>query len=196
MSSHHFVKEGQEPALLILEAVSFEVTSPLLEWAPQVIVHENALDSVLQWGIKIDTVIASGTNRIDLRDKLIMQAPVKILESDADHTLETVMYYLITTRQAGVTITHTDASACFSALAPFVGKLNITLLTRSQKWSAVVSVSFRKWMPAGHILHLYSQSTVEASGFAKSGDHYIVLHDGMINLSSDQPFWVGETTQT
>ena len=43
MSSHHFVKEGQEPALLIMDALSLALIEPLLEWAPQVIVCENAL---------------------------------------------------------------------------------------------------------------------------------------------------------
>ena len=56
MSSHHFVKEDQEPALIIADAsaVSFEKIQELLEWSPTVIVMESSLEMVLSWGIKMD----------------------------------------------------------------------------------------------------------------------------------------------
>jgi len=60
MSSHHFVKEQQEPALLILDtSVSYETMSPLLEWSPTVLVTELAIDAVLSWGIKVDVILAT-----------------------------------------------------------------------------------------------------------------------------------------
>ena len=195
MSSHHFVKDGQEPALLIVDAISFDVAAPLMEWVPLVIVHQNALDGVLQWGIKIDAVITSTHNQSDVLNKTIVQAPVKILTSDVDSWLKTVMDYFTTIRQSGVTIVLSDAFAWFPVLDPFVGKFNITLLTESQKWSAIASGSFRKWLPAGHILLIHSQSPVETPGLTRSGDRYTVLSDGVIILTSGRPFWVGEPLQ-
>ena len=61
MSSHHFVKEQQEPAVFILDAehIHLDRISGLLEWVPTILVSEKALDRVLSWGIKIDVILAS-----------------------------------------------------------------------------------------------------------------------------------------
>ena len=46
MSSHHFVKEQQEPAVFILEVegISFETVAPLLEWSPTLLVAQEAVE--------------------------------------------------------------------------------------------------------------------------------------------------------
>ncbi len=61
MSSHHFVKEQQEPALLILETEGFDVDriSPLLEWVPTVLVSQNVVETVISWGVKVDVILSS-----------------------------------------------------------------------------------------------------------------------------------------
>lgn len=61
MSSHHFVKEQQEPALLLLDTaqLSYEQIAPLLEWVPTVLVAEPMVERVLSWGIKIDVILAT-----------------------------------------------------------------------------------------------------------------------------------------
>lgn len=59
MSSHHFVKDKQEPALIIANGAdcSNELLNQLLEWNPFVLVLDGALDRVLMKGIKVDAVI-------------------------------------------------------------------------------------------------------------------------------------------
>src|SRR5690606_13901028 len=75
MSSHHFVKEGQEPALLILDEVDSSLVQPLLEWSPLVIVAEAAVHHVLAWGIKIDVLLASDEGIDELKIAMRDQAP-------------------------------------------------------------------------------------------------------------------------
>ena len=60
MSSHHIVKDKQEPALIIAngEECSQELMGQLLEWQPTVMVLDGALDRVLPLGIKVDIVLA------------------------------------------------------------------------------------------------------------------------------------------
>ena len=49
MSSHHIVRDDQEPALIIAngEACSMELLNQLLEWNPLVIVLDSAITRVL-----------------------------------------------------------------------------------------------------------------------------------------------------
>ncbi len=63
MSSHHFVKEQQEPAVFILNpsGINFESVASLLEWSPTLLVDQESVDLVLSWGIKIDVVLATSS---------------------------------------------------------------------------------------------------------------------------------------
>jgi thiamine pyrophosphokinase len=59
MSSHHIVREGQEPALIIANGLpcSNELLSQLLEWSPHIVVLDGALNKVLDLGVKFDVVL-------------------------------------------------------------------------------------------------------------------------------------------
>lgn len=61
MSSHHTVRDEQEPALVLAElaGVDYEQVGELLEWGPTVLVFVPALAQVLAWGIKADHVLGT-----------------------------------------------------------------------------------------------------------------------------------------
>src|SRR6186997_3323184 len=94
MSSHHFVKEGQEPALFILDNIPFHHAESLLEWVPLVMVADRALEIVLQWGIKIDIVLQDQYSFEVLEDLVQDQGPIQILISDRHHIVKTGLQYL------------------------------------------------------------------------------------------------------
>ena len=59
MSSHHFVKENQEPALIIdrLTAFPFSKLEDLLEWAPKVICLPSVLPQAISYQFKVDVIM-------------------------------------------------------------------------------------------------------------------------------------------
>ena len=59
MSSHHIVRDDQEPALIIANGASCseELMGQLLEWSPLVIVLDSAIERVLELGIKVDVLL-------------------------------------------------------------------------------------------------------------------------------------------
>lgn len=59
MSSHHYVKEGQEPALVIANgaACSYDILTSLMEWCPYIVVLDGAYERVSALQIKPDVVI-------------------------------------------------------------------------------------------------------------------------------------------
>lgn len=59
MSSHHIIREGQEPAMIIANgaACSNELLGQLLEWSPYVVVLDGAIKRVAELGIKIDVLL-------------------------------------------------------------------------------------------------------------------------------------------
>jgi thiamine pyrophosphokinase len=59
MSSHHVVREKQEPALIIANGAScsWETLGQMLEWSPYVMVLDGAVSRVLEMGIHFDAVL-------------------------------------------------------------------------------------------------------------------------------------------
>jgi thiamine pyrophosphokinase len=82
MSSHHIVKDKQEPALLIAngEACAVEILHQLLEWSPFVVVLDGAIDRVLELGIKIDLFCGDfDSHDISLENLKKVQYPIEII---------------------------------------------------------------------------------------------------------------------
>ena len=99
MSSHHIVRDDQEPALIIANGASCseELIGQLLEWSPLVIVLDSAIDRVIKLGIKIDVLLGDFDRDFDASYYLEKQYPLEIVHTpDQDKTdLDKAFDYLI-----------------------------------------------------------------------------------------------------
>ncbi|WP_064197428.1 MULTISPECIES: thiamine diphosphokinase [Emticicia] len=99
MSSHHIVREKQEPALIIAngESCSVELLGQLLEWSPFVVVLDNAIHRVISLGIKVDVLLGDFDRDINLQEIEQSQYPIEIVYTpDQDKTdLEKAFDFLI-----------------------------------------------------------------------------------------------------
>jgi len=197
MSSHHFVKEGQEPALFILEPISFQVASPLLEWAPLVLVSENVLDDVLRWGIKIDVVLAVDSRVETLTQNLFEQVPIKILSYGPTETaMMKGLDFLIDRKQSGVNIMTVVLDDLFVQTEKFLDQLQISLLDETWKWSAVSRCDFEKWFPKSTTLRVrksFGLQSIQCQGLMAKRDFFESTADGIVVIRSNQLFWVAES---
>jgi thiamine pyrophosphokinase len=99
MSSHHIVRDDQEPALIIANGASCseELLGQLLEWSPFIIVLDSAMDRVLELGIKVDVLLGDFDRGFDPEYYKDKQFPLEIIHRpDQDKTdLEKAFDYLI-----------------------------------------------------------------------------------------------------
>ena len=99
MSSHHIVRDDQEPALIIANgaACSEELLGKLLEWSPLVIVLDSAIERVLELGIKVDVLLGDFDRGFDPEYYKDKQFPLEIVYApDQNKTdLEKAFDYLI-----------------------------------------------------------------------------------------------------
>lgn len=81
MSSHHIVREKQEPALIIAngEACSEELLGQLLEWSPFIVVLDHAIYRVLDLGIKVDVWMGDFDQEHDFEQIRAQQEPIEII---------------------------------------------------------------------------------------------------------------------
>lgn len=196
MSSHHFVKEGQEPALLIVDPFSFELAQPLFEWAPLVMVADAALDAVLQWGIKIDVILAASSQVESIKQKVLEQMPVEFaVYNPAGHALQTGINFLTDRHQLAINVMAKSDLSVFTLLQGLSPRLTLTLLSADLKWSFIRAGVYKKWFPAqahfktkslyGHALSVQGAHLVEHDGYSATAS-------GQVVIQSDASFWVGE----
>ena len=157
MSSHHIVRDDQEPALIIANgaACSMELMGQLLEWSPLVIVLDSAIERVIELGIKVDVLLGDFDRGFDAEAYRDLQYPLEIVHTpDQDKTdLEKAFDYLIerkipasnviwaTGRRADHTITN------ITNIVRYRDLLRIVILDDHSK-VFLLPQKFEKWYPA------------------------------------------------
>lgn len=190
MSSHHIVKEGQEPALIIASVLKNNSAffEQLLEWSPTVVVLESAIEDVLSWGLKMDVVVVQEQKIQQYIDQLREQAPVKILScSNNTEALPTALYFLAAEKQRAVNI----VGVSIEMLNPFLDRLDIVVFENETRWSSIRQGKFEKWLLKGTQLKVKTvdDSVVVRKGL-DPGDQS--LEDGIVHVQCNSPFWIGE----
>lgn len=207
MSSHHIVRDDQEPALIIANgaACSNELLGQLLEWSPLVVVLDSAIDRVFELGIKVDVLIGDFDRGFDPEHYKEKQYPLEIVyRPDQEKTdLEKAFDYLIekghraanviwaTGKRADHTITN------ITNIVGYRGKMKIVLLDDHSKIH-LLPEKFEKWytantpislIPIGEVsgistqnlyYPLYNESL--AMGY-RTGSSNHVVNDGLVSIT-------------
>jgi thiamine pyrophosphokinase len=183
MSSHHVVREKQEPALLVLglnDLADEELLGQLLEWSPTVIATGTTAGALHARGIKIDWIIADNPSQP-------LQSDIKVLHAGCDSACEAALKYLVTYGYPAVNIL-TDRFY-LKDVVYFTDKIVLVVFCKQKKIFAVKS-GFRQWRPAGHIIEILTPpSKLKTSGLQPlEGWCYNTTHDGFFSLQFDKPF--------
>ncbi len=187
MSSHHIVKEKQEPALIIAngEACSEELLGQLLEWSPFIVVLDHAIYRVLELGIKIDVWMGDFDQNHDFESIRSQQEPLEIIRTpDQEKTdLEKAIDFLInrgfpaanivwaTGRRADHSITN------ITNLVRYKEQIRLVLFDDYSKIFPLAG-TFEKWYVAGTPVSLIPVGRVD--GIQTSGLKYNLNNESLI----------------
>jgi thiamine pyrophosphokinase len=179
MSSHHIVREKQEPALLILSLDNFqeELLGQLLEWSPTVITTPLIAEQINTFEIKIDVIIA---DEIDLS----LQSDIKYISAGNTSPIDAALNYLIDKEYKAVNIIDNEFS--MDEFMPFADKINMVIYSGQQKIYAI-KTGFNKWKPAGELISILSvPSGLQTSGLQPlGGNKFVTTNDGFVTFSFD-----------
>ena len=186
MSSHHIVRDDQEPALIIANGAecSNELLGQLLEWSPLVIVLDSAIERVLDLGIKVDVLLGDFDRGFDAEHYREKQYPIEILHTpDQDKTdLEKAFDYLVekghkaanviwaTGKRADHTITN------ITNIVRFRDQLKIVILDDHSK-IFLLPKQFQKWYTKDSIISLIPVGKV--SGIHSENLYYPLKDDSL-----------------
>lgn len=206
MSSHHIVRDDQEPALIIANGASCsqELLGQLLEWSPLVIVLDSAIERVFDLGIKVDVLLGDFDRGFDATFYATKQYPLEIIHKpNQDKTdLEKAFDFLIekghqaanviwaTGKRADHTITNV------TSIVNYRDKLKIVLLDDHSKVH-LLPAKFEKWytantsislIPVGEVNEVttdnlfYSLQNESLKMGYRTGSSNHVIRDGIVKI--------------
>jgi thiamine pyrophosphokinase len=191
MSSHHIVRENQEPALVIFDAhaIPFEKVQELLEWMPTIIVLHSQLETVLGWGIKVDVVLVPTGEEAIWIERIREQQPIRVISF---HSTELPLVKAIEILEAqhipAVNILESGEKALVLA-ATFKGDVDVFF--DNKRWSRIKSGRFEKWVPKGATLFVLPTSIYAQMLYLQNGK-LVAEKNGVVSLEAKEVFWVGE----
>jgi thiamine pyrophosphokinase len=209
MSSHHIVRDDQEPALIIANGAScsFDLLGQLLEWSPIVVVLDNAIDRVLQLDIKVDVLLGDFDNDFDPEIYKEKQYPLEIVHApNQDKTdLEKALDYLIEKGHKAVNIVWATGKRAdhtltnITNIVSYRNKIKIVILDDHSKIFLLPN-KFEKWytantpislIPVGKVTGItsenlfYSLQNDELTLGYRSGNSNHVSQDGIVTITHE-----------
>ena len=210
MSSHHIVRDDQEPALIIANGAScsFELLGQLLEWSPIVVVLDSAIERVLQLDIKVDVLLGDFDGDFNPEIYKEKQYPLEIVHTpNQDKTdLEKALDYLIEKGHQAVNIVwatgkradHTITN--ITNIIRYRNKLKIVILDDHSKIFLLPN-KFEKWytantpislIPIGKVSGITTQNLFyplqneELTMGYRTGSSNHVTKDGIVSITHQE----------
>ncbi|WP_316819400.1 thiamine pyrophosphokinase [Pedobacter gandavensis] len=175
MSSHHIVREKQEPALYIHDLGEFneEYLGQLLEWSPTLIVNAAIYEKMISLGLKVDIVVNSAGQDF-------FQENTKVIPAKGE-ALDAVLDYLIAEKYAAVNVI--DTKAKLRELGSYIDEINIVVFTSTEKAYAIKS-GFSVWKPKDSVFHIEVLSYFETSNLKQNeNEEFVVINDGFVTFN-------------
>ena len=184
MSSHHIVRENQEPALIIEDffAIDIESIGQILEWSPRIITDLDNLDFLIAEGIKVDMIYSHHMHT--------PQEEIKFIEPQSEFLNDTLAY-LIKHNYKAVNILAKQASPL---LLSYADKIDIVTFVSSKRYIAIKN-RFQKWKVKGERLFIDVSRVKSLNNLSyKTDDIFEVEHDGFITIefNSDHFTFIAE----
>ncbi|SEL79171.1 hypothetical protein [Parapedobacter koreensis] len=172
MSSHHIVKEDQEPALIIadIEGVAWPQLNQLMEWNPIVVTNGETVKPIAELGVHVDILITDG--QLVLPQSDIITLPL------AGTFLDTALAYLLRRGCKAVNIVSNNVD--LEVLLRYAD-MNVVLLGNGRRVFAAKS-GFRKWKPQGESVYAYTAVSYTMGLILQQENHYITEKDGFYSL--------------
>lgn len=185
MSSHHIVRENQEPAMIVAsyEALDEEYIGQLLEWSPTIIANDDTIDFFLAADIKVDVVFS-------LQERVYPQEQIQTFPIKKGF-IPDALDYLIQQNHKAVNII---CDVLDEALETYCTLINIVVLSHGRRW-VYVRHRYEKWKEAGTRVFAPENRLKSVVGLRHMNpNEFVTEQDGFIYLefNADEYVCIGE----
>lgn len=193
MSSHHIVKDEQEPALILWNAEDWnkELFSQLLEWSPVVVATQNTYRKLLDEAIKIDLIFCNNEQHKQIEKETTHQYPIKVI-STKEHQLTEAISYLKNHNHKAINIYAKCKGELIEKLKSFSGNTDLVIYNQSEKGVFTKTNSFEKWV-AANTEFILPFNILKTENLCKTAPNlWKVQEDGYIRISASDTFFLIE----
>lgn len=185
MSSHHIVRENQEPALFIAHpnCLDEEYLNQLLEWSPTIITLAEHYEGLKSREIKIDVILDNQGLEEGILEENMLLVPY------SDNFITPLFSYLKAKKNFAVNILTADIQ--LDPYSSYLADFNINLLNNNGK--TMFLKSYEKWLPEGFNLKIekHKEPFSEQHNLSLKGDQcYVVLQDGFVTIPNQENFFI------
>jgi len=199
MSSHHIVRDAQEPALIIADTyLSQEKIGQLLEWSPVVVVIQNCLEEVLIWDIKIDKIVCQTARYQDVYDISLHQQPLEIWQTASPNLIDFIYLALQRLIQKG----HEAVSIIWESFNPkdflqYIEKVELITYQNYTKGYFVKKGIFKKWVTAGTVFYFPEKEIIQEMLNLRQIDvqSYQAEQTGLVSFEIEKTIFVMESIE-
>lgn len=178
MSSHHIVREDQEPALILedWQGLDEELLHQLLEWSPTLITSDQLVTDLIARQTKVDIVIGTA-------DPRPLQDTIRFIYSP-EPFVDTAIQYLI--KQGYQAAYLVSSGVRPESLLSYVPDITVTLFSDGVRYYPVRS-GFSKWKPKGETIYIGDAERLSYTGLNPiSTKQFQTVDDGFFTLSFPQ----------
>ncbi|MEL7145408.1 MAG: hypothetical protein AAFO69_03500 [Bacteroidota bacterium] len=202
MSSHHIVRDEQEPALLIagFSMNQKEDIGQLLEWSPTVIAMENSINDLITLGVKVDVAVVPEDQKNHWQEVLQFQQPVRFLHANGEQVsviAGIIQHYLDQNYKTFHLLSNQMTVFTFINLCQyFKYKAELVFINESQKVTVHQVGSYKKWLTAGESISVFpieDPTYLRTTGFTENLDNqmireeiqFVTADEGLVTLETN-----------
>jgi len=184
MSSHHIIRDNQEPAVFLgeIHSISADLLGQVLEWSPTVICLDKNMEALESQGVKVN-VLLRAVDQTNL-DKL--QADMDVITYQQDY-LPALFDYLAKIDNFAIYLV-----GCYPSpvLVSYADRFSINLLDGNRH--TVLVKRYSKWLPRGARLYMDNQvnQSLNDKNLRLSGKNsYEVIQDGFVEIPEQKHYF-------
>ncbi|MGB3468533.1 MAG: hypothetical protein WBA74_24830 [Cyclobacteriaceae bacterium] len=210
MSSHHIVRDEQEPALIISDFLptQSEDIGQLLEWSPTVVGLEYALQDLLTMGIKIDVAVMPEKNVTYWEKELSYQQPIRFFTSSGSPFEQFVQIIRQLQKEKYKTFhilsNQLNLFDFINLFENFRETAEVIYFSETQKISISPIGNYKKWLRKNHevaVMPIDEPTYIRTSGFTDNANnellpserHFITKNEGLVTIETNlKPLIISE----
>ncbi len=191
MSSHHVIRDGQEPPVFLLNEASVQhpLLGDLLEWSPLTICLDQAVPALIRKGFKADHILCQTSDPSQWHYVFDQHYSVSLVKVGNWEEVISAVKAILDTNAAD--FLHVLASNETSK-KPFEIFDKVVFFSAEVKWTWYREGKYRKWMEAGSRVLLEGGYKEIIGEYLDQGDSIETTETGIIEMKGLEKIWIGE----
>ncbi|WKV13504.1 hypothetical protein [Marivirga harenae] len=184
MSSHHIIRDEQEPPVLVFELFdNWNEISELLAWSPILLIDPQMEEVFSSKQTKVDGFLVSQEEEVDIRDaKSLVYNSSNLawsINKWAEGKKYTAIYIFCDSDLMSKLI---DDKKAVKFLIPII------FFTDNGKYTLIPNYKFRKWYPKNYKIDILNNDIVAIENLSKDGKGFYLEKDGFIKIEVEGDF--------